>query len=439
MKINELKRTTLEEGFLDNLISKAQNMAGGDGVTGFIRALRGQGAALNKVADGIANQVEGPLLKQLGNSVQAIKAGQADVPVAAIIKLALQAGVSVSQADDNAVSAEQIVGYLRDNKQNVVQVAGGGVNQVADTIATVAQGGEVGPIGSMNLDQTIKNVSLAIASSIILLQADSQSAGPFQVDPAEKQKFEQLGQQVIDTLFDPTSQDFRALKPNEALKENLSGLVVHIINTVQNKLVDLPGEKLQALAGNPPAIVTATQLKTLLAGHDASIDPNAVNNIVTKVIPLIQGQLKAWVGIAAKEPKQGKPVSFQLYKDWGGDAFGLIDNMKFGAGAGAAGEAPAAGAQGQQGAGNNAASDTANAPSTAGTPATPSTAATASSEAPPTTAKPSGDAAIFTDPQALQAEWQKFLDSNGKLITEPQVLELLKDMWKYAGGVGNFK
>jgi hypothetical protein len=437
VKINELKRTTLEEGFLDNLISKAQNMAGGDGVTGFIRALRGQGAALNKVADGIANQVEGPLLKQLGNSVQAIKAGQADVPVAAIIKLALQAGVSVSQADNNAVSAEQIVGYLRDNKQNVVQVAGGGINQVADTIATVATGGEAGPIGSMNFDQTIKNVSLAIASSIILLQADSENAGPFQVDPAEKQKFDQLGQQVIDTLFDPTSQDFRALKPNEALKDNLSGLVVHIINTVQNKLVDLPAERLQALAGNPPPIVTATQLKTLLAGHDASIDPNAVNNIVTKVTPLIQEQLKAWIVIAAKEPKQGKPVSFQLYKDWGGDAFGLIDNMKFGAGASAAGEAPAGSAQG---AGNNpAASNTANAPSTAGTPATPSTAATASSEAPPTTATPPGDAAIFTDPAALQAEWQKFLDSNGRLITEPQVLELLKDMWKYAGGIGNFK
>lgn len=437
MKINELKRTALEEGFLDNLISKAQNMAGGDGVTGFIRALRGQGAALNKVADSIANQVEGPLLKQLGNSVQAIKAGQAEVPVAAIIKLALQAGVSVSQADDNAVSAEQIVGYLRDNKQNVVQVAGGGVNQVADTIATVATGGEAGPIGSMNLDQTIKNVSLAIASSIILLQADSQSAGPFQVDPAAKQKFEQLGQQVIDTLFDPTSQDFRALKPNEALKDNLSSLVVHIINTVQNKLVDLPGEKLQALAGNPPAIVTGTQLKTLLAGHDASIDPNAVNNIVTKVTPLIQEQLKTWVGIAAKEPKQGKPVSFQLYKDWGTDAFGLIDNMKFGAGASAAGEAPAGAAQGAQAQGAGA--GTPDSAQSAGTPATPSTGAAASTEAPPTTATPPGDAAIFTDPQALQAEWQKFLDSNGKLITEPQVLELLKDMWKYAGGMGNFK
>jgi hypothetical protein len=436
VKINELKRPTLEEGFLDNLISKAQNMAGGDGVTGFIRALRGQGAALNKVADGISNQVEGPLLKQLGNSIQAIKAGQADVPVAAIIKLALQAGVSVSQADNNAVSAEQIVGYLRDNKQNVVQVAGGGVNQVVDTIVAVATGGEGGPIGSMNFDQTIKNVSLAIASSIVLLQADSQSSGPFQVDPAEKQKFEQLGQQVIDTLFDPTSQDFRALKPNEALKDNLSGLVVHIINTVQNKLVDLPAERLQALAGTPPVIASATQLKTLLAGHDTSIDPNAVNNIVTKVTPLIQEQLKTWIGIAAKETKQGKPVSFQLYKDWGGDAFGLIDNMKFGAGATAAGETPAAGGTTPAG---GAPGGTPSSPETGGTPASAETGTTATTEPPPTTSPPPGDAAIFTDPTALQAEWQKFLDSNGRLITEPQVLELLKDMWKYAGGVGNFK
>ncbi len=431
MKINELKRTTIEEGFLDNLIAKAQNMAGGDGVTGFIRALRGQGAALNKVADGIANQVEGPLLKQLGNSIQAIKNGQADVPVAAIVKLALQSGVAVAQADNNAVSAEQIVGYLRDNKTNVSQVAGGGVNQVIDTIVAVATGAEAGPIGSLNFDQTIKNVSLAIASAIILLQADSASAGPFQVDPAAKQKFEQLGQQVIDALFDPTAADFRSLKPNEALKENLSGLVVHIINTVQNKLVDLPGDRLQALAGNPPAIVTATQLKTLLAGHDASIDPNAVNNIVTKVTPLIQEQLKAWMAIAAAETQKGRPQSFQLYKEWGGDAFGLIDNMKFGAGSTAAGETPTPG-----GAPAPAGGETPTAPGTPGAPETPTAPST---EAPPTESPPPGDAAIFTDPEAFKAEWQKFLDANGRLITDPQVLELLKDMWKYSGGVGTFK
>lgn len=433
MKINELKRTTIEEGFLDNLIAKAQNMAGGDGVTGFIRALRGQGAALNKVADGIANQVEGPLLKQLGNSIQAIKNGQADVPVAAIVKLALQSGVAVAQADNNAVSAEQIVGYLRDNKTNVSQVAGGGVNQVIDTIVAVATGAEAGPIGSLNFDQTIKNVSLAIASAIILLQADSASAGPFQVDPAAKQKFEQLGQQVIDVLFDPTAADFRSLKPNEALKENLSGLVVHIINTVQNKLVDLPGDRLQALAGNPPAIVTATQLKTLLAGHDASIDPNAVNNIVTKVTPLIQEQLKAWMAIAAAETQKGRPQSFQLYKEWGGDAFGLIDNMKFGAGSTAAGETPS---PTPSGAPAPAGGETPTAPGTPGAPETPTAPST---EAPPTESPPPGDAAIFTDPAAFQAEWQKFLDANGRLITDPQVLELLKDMWKYSGGVGTFK
>lgn len=433
MKITELKRIELEEGFLDNLIAKAQNMAGGDGVTGFIRALRGQGAALNRVADSIANQVEGPLLKQLGNSIQAIKAGQADVPVSAIIQLALKAGVAVAQADDNAVSAEQIVGYLKDNKQNVVAVAGGGVNQVVDTIVTAATGGDASPIGSMNFDQTIKSVCLAIASSIILLQADGESAGPFQVDPAAAQKFEQLGQQVIDILFDPTSPDFRALKPNEAFKDNISALVIHIINTVQNKLVDLPGDKLQAIANNPPPIVTQTQLKSLLAGHDTSIDPNSVNNIVSKAIPLIQEQLKTWIGIAAKEPKQGKPVSFQLYKDWGSEAYKLIDNMRFGAGATAAGEAPA-----QTGAGGEA-------PGTAGGAQTPAQAGTAPTQAaattaaPPTTAPAGSTPDIFKDPNAFAAEWKKYTDAGGKLITDPQVLELLKDMWKYAGGVGNFK
>jgi hypothetical protein len=342
VKITELKKTALEEGFLDNLISKAQSMAGGDGMTGFVRALRGQGAALNRVADSIANQIQTPLLKRLGNSIGAIRSGRADVPTGLIVQLALGAAVDVSRADDNTVNAQQIVGYLKSNKPTVVQVAGGRIGPTVDSIVSIATGGKADPIANLDYTQTIKSVCLSIAAAIVLIQAEGEGTGPYEIDPAEKQKFEQLGNQVIDALFDPTSADFRALNPNENLKDNISALVIHIINTVQNKLVDLPADQLQAVANNPPAIVTSTQLKTLLAGHDTSINAEAVNNIVTKVVPLFQEQLKAWIAIALKETTKGRPSSFQLYKEWGSEAYKLIDNMRFGQGATAAGETPTA-------------------------------------------------------------------------------------------------
>ena len=67
MKINDLKRPTLEEGFIDNFIAKVQNMAGEDGPTGVLRALRGQNAALNKFADVIANATTPKVTERLGN------------------------------------------------------------------------------------------------------------------------------------------------------------------------------------------------------------------------------------------------------------------------------------------------------------------------------------------------------------------------------------
>ena len=61
MKVTDLKRTPLEEGFIDNLVGKALGMAGGDGITGFIRSLQGEGAALKKLSDAIEVGLVGAL------------------------------------------------------------------------------------------------------------------------------------------------------------------------------------------------------------------------------------------------------------------------------------------------------------------------------------------------------------------------------------------
>jgi hypothetical protein len=69
-------------------------------------------------------------------------------------------------------------------------------------------------------------------------------------------------------------------------------------------------------------------------------------------------------------------------------------------------------------------------------------AATATTPAEPAaTAAPAVDATqnpLFRDPAAFKAEWDKFIKSqpeNYKLITNTELLGVLKDMWKYSGGV----
>jgi hypothetical protein len=55
--------------------------------------------------------------------------------------------------------------------------------------------------------------------------------------------------------------------------------------------------------------------------------------------------------------------------------------------------------------------------------------------------EPAADATqnpVFRDPAAFKAEWDKFIKAqpeNYKLITNTELLGVLKDMWKYSGGV----
>jgi len=105
VKVTELKRTPLEEGFIDNLVGKAIGMSGGDGITGFIRSLQGEGAALKKLADAIEVGLVSELRKQAGQNFAKIQRDQVPLPLTAMIKLGLKSAEAVSTKETGTATA----------------------------------------------------------------------------------------------------------------------------------------------------------------------------------------------------------------------------------------------------------------------------------------------------------------------------------------------
>jgi hypothetical protein len=299
-----------------------------------IRSLRGQGAALNKIADTIKNQIEGPLRRELGNSLPSIQNGTQPVPLTRIIQLALPASVKIAADDGSPVTVQQLARTLKARQADVVRVAGtNDAGLVADEIINVSRNAPANNIQHLKFDASIKAVCLAIASAMVLVQADlvtNPESGNFVVDPALQSKFNQLGEKVNEILFDPTSAAVRALKPNEDFRDNMHLLVIEILKTVQQKYSKSDSAAIQNLIANPPQIVTPLQLKSSLASHDSSIDPNMVTRIVDAVIPAIQMQFTTWLQMASKDAQESGTAeqSGLEYTEWAKQAMSLVDRMK---------------------------------------------------------------------------------------------------------------
>jgi len=335
MKINELKREPLEEGFIDNLISKVKTMAGGDGLTGIIRSLSGQGAALNKLADQIARETEAPLIRAMGNSADTARSSGDDMQLTPVVQLGLKAALKFSAADGDPVTGNEIIALLK-TKKDYVQSASHSAQAgpVIDAITKYAATKDAGTVPGLGFDASVKEVSLVLAGAIVLVQLEKSLAEPS--DPAERntpelQKFKQLGGKVQETLFDPTSPLLRALNPNEDFKDNLQWLVITLVKKIQNEYGQMSTDKLLAAASSPPVLLTPMQYKSALSGHDGTVDPATVESIINAVSPIIQEQFKTWLGIAAEEAKAGKGIeeSEKDYGDWARESMEMIDRLNF--------------------------------------------------------------------------------------------------------------
>ena len=336
MKVNDLQRR-LDEGFLDNLVSKIQSMAGGDGGTGVLRALLGQNAALRKFADAIANATRNRVLQRVGNQLDFINTGKAPLPVAMIYQQSLAAGKQVAAADQMNVDVKQVGGIVKSNRADIERLVLSGnvgdnnqIKLILDAILGATGSANIG----MTVEQAMKAVSMVVAAAIIFIQTTKEDLEDYEIEPADEQKFNAAGEQVKEILCDPTSPEIRALQPNEDFKDRLQWLFIQIITAIKKKYALLDHAHLQALLANPPALVSPLELKTALSSHSPNVNPEAVSQLMAKAAPAIQNQFKVWLEIAVKETAAGGPPnqSEHLYiEPWGASVMELIDKMNFGA------------------------------------------------------------------------------------------------------------
>ena len=335
MKINDLKRPTLEEGFIDNFIAKVQNMAGEDGPTGVLRALRGQNAALNKFADVIANATTPKVTERLGNQAQAIDDGTGPTPVGMILKQAEIIGSAMANREGIEVTPAEIQSTIANSKEDILKML-----LVSDDAedATVRSLFQAVVLRSPNvrlrdsLSVSIRTISLIVAGTIIYIKTTKEDLGDFVIDPTDLQKFNDASEQVTEMLFGPRSSELRTLQPNEELKDNLQWLILQMAKAVKEKYAVLDNAQLQGLLASPPALVSPLQLKSALSSHDNTIDPAVVSQVIANVTPVIQSQFNAWLEIAVKETAGGRPAteSLKLYVPlWSKEALETVNSLKF--------------------------------------------------------------------------------------------------------------
>lgn len=334
MKVNDLQRQ-LDEGFLDNLVSKIQSMAGGDGPTGIIRALRGSNAALRKVADAIANATRPRVMQRVGNQLDQINNGTVPLPVKMIYQQTLAAADKIAAADQMNVDVTQVGPTIKSNRADIerlVMSSNVGANNEIKLLFDAILGGTGTASIGMEVEPALNAIAMIVAATVIFIQTQQEDSGSTEVDPNALEAFKSASAALNKILFVQNSPDLQTLEPNDELKDNLEELVTINMLTgqtgIQKRYLNLATEQLQAVLASVPQLVNPAALSRLLSSHSATIDPAAVSAVVAKVEPLIQAQFKAWLEIAvADQPPRAK--SFDIYKQWAKTVYDSVDRMDF--------------------------------------------------------------------------------------------------------------
>lgn len=334
MKVNDLQRQ-LDEGFLDNLVSKVQSMAGGDGPTGIIRALRGSNAALRKFADAITNTTRLRVMQRLGNQLAQINSGSVPLPVKMMYQQTLAAADKVAATDQLQVDIAQVGPTIKSNRADIERLvlsSNVGANNEIKLLFDAILGGTGSASIGMEVEPALNAISMIVAATVIFIQTQQEDAETAEVDPDALENFKTASAQLDKVLFSQQSPDLRSLNPNVDLRDNLEELVLISMITgqtgIQKKYLNLSTEQMQAMLASPPLLVSNQTLTRLLSGHSSDVDPAAVNSVVNKAEELIEEQFKAWLQIAvAEQPPRAK--AFEIYKEWARAVHAKIKSMNF--------------------------------------------------------------------------------------------------------------
>ena len=338
MKIRELQRQKLKEGFLDNLISKVKDMAGGDGPTGIVRSLMGQAPNLNKLADEIANNARSKILTRLGNQINAIKNGSAATPIGLIFQQALAVAGNIANGEEGVkFNPAQIKTTISSKGNELLKFVLNGDAASDDTVTQVynaIQSGTPEITFANDINVTIKTVGMIVAAALVYIstQAEDNPGAGFKIDPTLLSKFNNSGEQIITTLVNPTSPVLRSLKPTPQYKDNLENLIADLVNELM-EFTDKSVEEIQA-AGVSPKLVSLAQIETALGGHDINVDVAVVKDASRKLGLQITNMTKAFLSSAALEAQATGSAERswqQLVKPWGQKIMTSLDNLNLAA------------------------------------------------------------------------------------------------------------
>ncbi len=358
MKVKEL-----EEGFLDNIMAKIGTMAGGDGITGFIRSLQGSNSRLDLVVDTIANQVN-RLIKSGGQTN--LGTGRTDgdkvapgeeileqIPLNKIIMAAFTVAANLSKtgSEIGEVSRDELINHLKTHQRDILagvnvhakqQWRAGDVVKLIMTYITSKTAPE--QIKGLSQEGHVDAVSTVVAVTLldwefremVGMGKGLDAPDEFKVDDASVEKFVTDGNKINKALFTPGSELHVALQANNDFKENMQGLVVDIVKGIQSKYVMMPTPQLQALVGKPFALIDANKMQASLVGHlDFAKQPpefkTVVSDFIKKNTKSINAFLGQWIAMAAGERAAGKEdsnVAFGHLHNWAKEAMGLLDAFK---------------------------------------------------------------------------------------------------------------
>lgn len=334
MKVNDLQRQ-LDEGFLDNLVSKVQSMAGGDGPTGIIRALRGSNAALRKFADAITNSTRPRVMQRMGNQLEQINDGTAPLPVKMIYQQALAAAEKIAAADQMQVEIASVAPTIKSNRvdiERLVLTSDVGDNNEIKLLFDAILGGTGSAAIGMEVEPAIAAISMIVAATVIFIQTQTEDSGTVEVDENALEAFKAAGVQIDRVLFDQDSPDLKALNPNQNLIKNLEQLLLINMsagpNSIQKKYLNITTEQMQAVVASPPQLVNPQALTRLLSSHTSDIDPAALKAVVAKAETSIQALFTTWLQIAVTQ-QPPRASAFEIYKEWLVKSMDAVRNMNF--------------------------------------------------------------------------------------------------------------
>lgn len=351
MKVQEL-----QEGFLDNIMSKIQTMAAGDGITGFMRSLAGSNARLDLVIDAIAGEAN-RLLKQAGQTNLGTGSASegSEIPVDKIILacFATAARLSKNQTSEiGEITRDGLFAHLRQHKADILKSINIGAveqakaGQIANLVLQYVTSKKAPePDSTMDYNRHVNAVATVAAVTLldwefremVGMGKGANEPDAFKFDDVAEKEFTDLGNKINTALFTPGSKLHIALRANNDFKENLEKFIVDIISEVQQKYVNMPTEQLKKLVGQPSTIVAQNEVQAAFLGHiDFSTQPpeyqKTVTDFVKKYHKNITAFLTRWTELAAGERDANQSDSsdeaFALLHKWAKSALDLVDNIR---------------------------------------------------------------------------------------------------------------